>query len=134
MLEAIVRVFGWLAAGEILTRAAGLPIPAPAIGLILLYADLLWHRRLPETLGALADRLLGLLGMLFVPAGVGVIAYADILEAEWLPVAAAVVGGTLVTFLATAVAANLFATRLRRDPQPAAQAEPRTRGTADVST
>jgi holin-like protein len=113
MLEAIARVFAWLAAGEILMRVTGLPIPSPVIGLVLLYSDLLYHRRLPDALGTLADRLLGVLGMLFVPAGVGVVAYADVIRMEFVPIAAAVVGGTLVTFLATVVAAVLL-TRLER--------------------
>ncbi|WP_336491254.1 CidA/LrgA family protein [Methylobacterium nigriterrae] len=72
----------WLGAGEILMRVTEMPIPAPVIGLVLLYADLLYHKRLPDELGALADRVLSFLGMLFVPAGVGVIAYSDV---RWCP-------------------------------------------------
>ena len=108
MLEALVRVLVWLSLGEVLMRVGALPAPGPVIGLVLLYVDLTWRGQLPEALGALADRLLGLLGLLFVPAGVGVVAHADVLQAEFVPIAAAVVGGTLVTILATATTMQLF--------------------------
>ena len=125
MLEAIARVLVWLGTGEILMRVSGLPIPAPVIGLVLLYADLLYRRRLPDELGALADRVLSVLGMLFVPAGVGVIAYSDVLHAEFVPIVASIVGGTLVTLLTTAVAAAFVSVRaekqrLQAEPEPAA--------------
>jgi holin-like protein len=44
--------------------------------------------------------------MLFVPAGVGVIAYLDLLKAEALPILAAVIGGTAITLFVTMVVAN----------------------------
>ena len=107
MLEAIARVIVWLGLGEILTRLGLVPVPGPVIGLVLLYLDLLWHRNLPDDLGRLADRMLALFGLLFVPAGVGVVAHADVLQAELLPIVAAIVGGTTVTLLATVAALAL---------------------------
>lgn len=104
MLEAIARVIAWLGLGEILMRLGLVPVPGPVTGLVLLYLDLLWHRNLPDDLGRLADRMLALFGLLFVPAGVGVVAHADVLRAEFLPIVAAVVGGTIVTLLATVAA------------------------------
>ena len=104
MLEAIARVIAWLAMGEVLMRLGLVPVPAPVLGLVLLYVDLLWHKTLPEDLGRLADRMLALFGLLFVPAGVGVVAHADALQAELLPIVAAIIGGTTVTLLATVAA------------------------------
>jgi holin-like protein len=52
--------------------------------------------------------------MLFVPAGVGVVAYSEVLHAEFVPVVAAVIGGTLVTILTTAVAAEFFRVRVEK--------------------
>ncbi|WP_206597605.1 CidA/LrgA family protein, partial [Pantoea dispersa] len=74
MLEQIARVLLWLSLGEIAAKSGLWPLPAPVTGLILLYAELAIRGRLPDDLGILADRLLQFLGMLFVPAGVGVIA------------------------------------------------------------
>src|SRR6476620_5649446 len=106
MLEQISRVMFWLCVGEIAAKSGLLPLPAPVTGLILLYADLAVGGKLPDDLGVLADRLLQFLGMLFVPAGVGVIAYLDVLKAEALPMSAAVIGGTAITLLVTMVVAN----------------------------
>src|SRR3954452_16934916 len=106
MLEEIARVLFWLGVGEVLARLGLLPIPGPVIGLVLLYANLTLRRGLPDDLGALADRVLQLLGMLFVPAGVGVIAHLDLLRTEIVPILAAVIGGTAVTILATALVAQ----------------------------
>lgn len=118
MLEAIARVIVWLGLGEILTRLGLIPVPGPVTGLVLLYLDLLWHKTLPDDLGRLADRMLALFGLLFVPAGVGVVAHADVLQAEFLPIVAAIVGGTTVTLLAT-VATLALARSWTRQRKPA---------------
>ena len=120
MLEQIARVMFWLCVGEIAARSGLLPLPAPVTGLILLYADLAVRGKLPDDLGALADRLLQFLGMLFVPAGVGVIAYLDVLKAEALPILAAVIGGTAITLFVTMVVANRFGITIakEKDRQP----------------
>lgn len=113
MPEAVARTLLCLAAGEVVSRLGWLPVPAPVIGLLLLYLDLS-ARGLSDDLGHLADRLLGVLGLLFVPAGVGIVAYTDLLRAEWLPVLAGVVGGTFVTLLATLLVAKRLAAPRRR--------------------
>ncbi len=109
MLEEIARLFMCFALGEILSRTGLLPFPGSVIGLVLLYANLLILGRLPALLGTLADNVLGFLGMLFVPAGVGVLAYLDLFRAEAVPIAAAVLGGTAVTVAVTAMAADRIA-------------------------
>lgn len=121
MLEQLARVLFWLACGEVVSRLGLLPVPGPVIGLVLLYLELAARGRLPDDLGALADRVLGLLGMLFVPAGVGVIAHLDLLRTEIVPIVAAVIGGTAVTVLVTALVAERIGTlvaRRREAPAP----------------
>jgi holin-like protein len=117
VLEQIARVMVWLCVGEIAARSGLLPLPAPVTGLILLYAELSVRGKLPDDLGVLADRLLQFLGMLFVPAGVGVIAYLNILKAEALPILAAVVGGTAITLLVTMVVANWLGVRIAKSQE-----------------
>ncbi len=99
MLEQIARVLLWLSLGEIAAKSGLWPLPAPVTGLILLYAELAIRGRLPDDLGILADRLLQFLGMLFVPAGVGVIAYLDVFKTEATPILAAVIGAPPLLFL-----------------------------------
>lgn len=109
MLEQIARVFCWLCVGEIAARSGILPLAAPVTGLILLYAELVVRGELPDELGVLADRVLQALGMLFVPAGVGVIAHLNVLKAEAIPILAAVIGGTAITLAVTMLVVNQIA-------------------------
>ena len=120
MLEQIARVLCWLSVGEITARSGLLPLPAPVTGLILLYAELAVRGNLPDDLGVLADRMLQFLGMLFVPAGVGVIAQLHVLKSEALPILAAIVGGTAITLFATMVVVNWLSVAIakRRDQVP----------------
>jgi len=123
MLEQIARVLFWLCVGEIASRSGLLPLPAPVTGLMLLYAELAVRGRIPDDLGILADRILQFLGMLFVPAGVGVIAYLDLLKVEFVPILAAVIGGTAITIFATALVANRFAAAAASKADTALSAE-----------
>jgi holin-like protein len=108
VLEQIARVLFWLGVGEIAAKSGLVPLPAPVTGLILLYAELVIRGKLPDDLGTLADRILQFLGMLFVPAGVGVIAHLDILKTEAVPILAGVIGGTAITLTVTAIVASRF--------------------------
>ena len=53
----------------------------------------------------------------FVPAGVGVLAYVDILKQEVVPVLAAVLGGTIITLAVTGVAAAVLTRATAPRPQ-----------------
>jgi holin-like protein len=108
LIEAL-RVLICLCAGEILSGIGVLPFPGSVIGLVLLLADLALIGEVPPQLGRLADNVLSILGMLFVPTGVGLLAYTRLLRTEFAPIAAAVLGGTLVTIVVTAFAAERLA-------------------------
>ncbi len=90
-------------AGEVLRRTLHLSIPGPVLGMALLAAALLLRKRAPDaSLVQTSQMLLRWLGLLFVPAGVGVVVYLDQLRRAWLPVVAALTGSTLLTFAVTA--------------------------------
>lgn len=89
----------WL--GELAATASGLPVPGPVIGMILLLAFLLRWGEEPPDLARVADGLLDHLALLFVPAGVGVVAHLALLKAQWQPIAAALVVSTVATVLVT---------------------------------
>lgn len=119
MVEALSRVLLWLALGEALARGAGLPVPGPVVGLLLLYADLACAGGVPQPLAELADGGLRHLAVVFVPAGVAVTAHLDLLREDLLPILAAVVGGTLVTVALTAVVVERLACPGAPGPAPA---------------
>ncbi len=113
MIGAITVLLLCQLAGELIARALHMPIPGPVLGMVLLFGALLLRhgREAPAPLTAVADTLLGNLGLLFVPAGVGVVIYGPLLARNWLPIALAVLVGTL---LGIAVTGRLAQTLLRR--------------------
>lgn len=108
MIESLAALLVFQLVGEILVRWAGLLIPGPVIGMALLFAFLQMRKRpdVPLSLGRTADTLLGNLGLLFVPAGVGVMLYLPLLASAWLPILVAVVFGTLATAAVTGLVAQ----------------------------
>ncbi|RYB03118.1 CidA/LrgA family protein [Lichenibacterium ramalinae] len=94
--------------GEMASRGFGLPVPGPVLGLVLLVLGLAaWGRGRPDAevrdsaVARVGDGLLANLGLLFVPAGVGVIQYGGLLRAQALPLALALVGSTALTLVVT---------------------------------
>ena len=91
-------------AGEVLGRLLHLPVPGPVLGMALLALWYAVRRREPERpMRQATDGLLRWLGLLFVPAGVGVFANLELLRAAWLPLTVALAGSTLLTLLTTAL-------------------------------
>lgn len=107
MLHAILALLACQLAGEILVRIAALPLPGPVVGLLLLLIGLILRRRPPTDLERTANGLLSHLSLLFVPAGVGVIVHLERIRADWLPIAVALVGSTVLTIAVTAVVFRL---------------------------
>lgn len=93
-------------AGELVSRSLGLPIPGPVLGLILLTALLLAVPALrndldTSPLGRLTQFLTGTMGILFVPAGVGVVEQFGQLQHYAVPLVATIILSTAITLLCT---------------------------------
>lgn len=110
MIRALALLLVCQLAGEILARALGVPVPGPVIGLALLAVGILVHARATgadaskiesTALGRTAGALLGSLGLLFVPAGVGVVQQLPVVGAYGFALAAALVGSTVLTLIVT---------------------------------
>ncbi|MDW7643531.1 MAG: CidA/LrgA family protein [Desulfuromonadales bacterium] len=100
--------------GEIISRGLDIPIPGNVLGMGLLLVALgLGIVRL-EWVQEAADLLLSHLALLFVPAGVGVMVYLDLIARQWLPIVAATVISTFVVMAVTAWTESLVARKGRR--------------------
>jgi holin-like protein len=116
--------------GEAVVRGLGWPVPGPVLGMALLLALLMLRERigpLPAelrdgSLEATGQGLLGHLSLLFVPAGVGVVQRLDILAAQGVALAAALVGSTLLTLVVTVLTFRAAARLVRADESMAADA------------
>lgn len=106
MLNALTLLLVCQFAGELAAHAAGIPIPGPVLGMLLLLVGLIWRehtvRKGPDPeLKAVASGLLGNLSLLFVPAGVGVTTQLDVLAKSWLPLTVAIVVSTFLGLVVT---------------------------------
>ena len=112
MLRLIFVLLLFQLVGEALRAAAHIPVPAPVIGMVLLAAWYMLRRRDPEPgLEQAANGLLNWLGLLFVPAGVGIVVNIGLLRSAWLPISIALLGSTLLTLLVTAWIMHRFGSR-----------------------
>jgi hypothetical protein len=73
MLRGLAVLLLFQLLGEVLSHLLALPVPGPVVGMVLLLLAL--ELRLPqrEGLRSTASGLLGVLSILFVPAGVGIV-------------------------------------------------------------
>ena len=101
------------------------------VGMLLLAAVLGVRKDRPEApaipgaLARTAESLIGHMGLLFVPAGVGIITEAGLLRAEWLPILAGLIGSTVLSLAVTGLVMH-WTTRPRgktQEPRTAAQSE-----------
>ena len=124
MIGAIFILLGCELLGELLRRALHLPIPGPVIGMLMLAAGMALFEQNNETpagaapvsaLDRIAGALLKHMGLLFIPAGVGIIAEARLLRQEWLPIMAALVASTVLSLAVT----GLIMHRLSQRGRPA---------------
>ena len=97
------------AGGTALAAALALPVPGPILGL-LGYIVALAFGVFPASVTA-ARWLSGLLGALIVPPLVGIVAFAPVLASGGWRLAAALVGGCVVTGVVTAATFRLAAAR-----------------------
>ena len=109
LLPGLLDVLVCWAAGEVVSEVLDLPVPGPVVGLLLLLVLL---RVQPEPRsGPVADGLLRLLPLLFVPAGVGVVEHLPLLRDALLP---AVLGVVVPLVLGVAVTGLAVDRLLRR--------------------
>jgi holin-like protein len=96
VINGLMWLIGCQVAGEVIVRSADIPVPGPVVGMVVLFV-LLQLRRSGEdaTVVRAADGLLEHLQLLFIPAGVGVIVYLEVIRDN----AAPILGAMLVSWL-----------------------------------
>jgi holin-like protein len=95
--------------GEALRQTLHLPLPGPLIGMVLLTVLLVARdsagaaaeRAIPPSLLSAANGLIVNMGLLFVPAGVGIIAELGVLRREWLAILTGLVVSTVLGLVVT---------------------------------
>ena len=101
MLGAFTLLLVYQLVGEVAVHLLALPVPGPVVGMLLLFLTLLYRGSAPEGLRGTCQTLLSHLSLLFVPAGVGVMEQFGLLQREWLPISAALIGSVFATIAFT---------------------------------
>lgn len=90
--------------GELICKGFGWPFPGSVLGMLLLLLALGAGVVKLDWLEEAAELLLANLALFFVPAGVGVMLYVDLITVEWLPI---VVATVLSTFVVMAISGKV---------------------------
>lgn len=101
MVRQCFILFGCLAFGELLVRLTGVKLPSSIIGMLLLTLLLKLKVVKLEWVRGLTDFLIANLGFFFVPPGVALMLYFDLIKAEILPIALATLLSTVVVLIVT---------------------------------
>ncbi len=109
MPAAFAILIGLELVGEVLRQTLHLPLPGPLIGMALLTVVLVARgstgpaarQAVPPPLQNVANGLIANMGLLFVPAGVGIIAELDVLRRDWLALLAGLLVSTVLGLAVT---------------------------------
>jgi holin-like protein len=109
MIAGLVLLLLFQGLGELLSRFAIPFIPGPVVGLVLLLAWLHLRKGVPEPVDLVASTLVKHLGLLFIPAAVGVVIYWPQIRSHALAVAVALGVSVVMTIAVTALVLKLVA-------------------------
>ena len=112
MIAGLVRILLFQGMGELVAKFLLPLIPGPVIGLVLMVAWLQWRGSVPESLEGVAKAFVQNLGLLFIPAAVGVVMFWPQLRSHALAVGVALVASVVATMAVTA----LVLRALSKDP------------------
>ena len=101
MIRQCAILFGCLALGELIVFLTGIKLPSSIIGMLLLtlFLKLGWIKL--HWVQAMSDFLVANLGFFFIPPGVALLLYFDIIAAELWPIVIASLVSTLLVLVVT---------------------------------
>ncbi|MBM6866285.1 CidA/LrgA family protein [Bacteroides caecigallinarum] len=101
MIRQCSILFGCMALGELVVYLTGVKLPSSIIGMLLLtlFLSLGWVKL--EWVQGLSDFLVANLGFFFVPSGVALMLYFDIIQAQFWPIVIATLASTVLVLVVT---------------------------------
>lgn len=99
MILQFLIIFGFLAIGELIVWATGIKFPSCIIGMLLLTLSLKMNWIKEKWVSKISAFLLDNLGLFFVPPGVSLMLYFDLIKSEFLPIVMATLISTVVVLV-----------------------------------
>ena len=103
MISGLVQILLFQSVGELVSKFLLPTLPGPVIGLVLLVLWLVFRKGVNTDLALVADGFSQYLGLLFVPAAVGVVLFLPQLQANALAIISALVGSVILTIGSSAL-------------------------------
>lgn len=101
MIRQCAILFGCLALGELIVYLTHIPLPSSILGMLLLTFLLKTGWIKLQWVQGLSDFLVANIGFFFVPPGVALMLYFDIIEAQFWPIVCATVVSTVLVLAIT---------------------------------
>ena len=101
MIYQLTILFGCLALGEIIVYFTGIKIPSSIIGMLLLTLSLQLGVVKIEKIKRMCNFLIENMSFFFVPPGVALMIYFDIIKAQLIPIVAATIISTILVLVIT---------------------------------
>ena len=113
MIPGLVQILLWQGLGELVSQFFLPIIPGPVLGLIFLLIFLIIKGQVNSSLALVSDAFSQHLGVLFIPAAVGVILFLPQLKAHAVAVISALLISVVLTIVVTAIVLRFIA---KKDP------------------
>ena len=101
MIKQSVIIFGCLALGEIIVKLTGINLPSSIIGMLLLtlFLKLGWVKL--RWVKGLSDFLISNMPIFFIPPGVAIMLYLDVIKANFWSIIIASLASTVIVLAST---------------------------------
>lgn len=115
MIRQLAILFGCLALGELIITLTHIPLPSSILGMLLLTLLLKLKVIRLEWVRSISDFLVTNIGFFFVPPGVAIMLYFDIIKAQFMPIVTASVVSTVLVLAVTGWVHQIYGRTVKHD-------------------
>lgn len=108
MLKSSLYIFGFLIAGESIRYFFNIPIAGNIIGMLLIFMALRLKIIKLKDVKPASDQLIKYLVLFFIPYGVGLMSYYNVVANYWLPISVAVIVSSIITLYVSGILIEKF--------------------------
>lgn len=103
--------------GEMLSKLIGGFVPGSVLGMVLLFLALYFKVIKPESVKDVATSITKNMAVFFVPAGVGLMVYAELVSKSLAAILVAIAGSTILTIITVALVQENFEKRRAKNKE-----------------
>lgn len=123
MIRQLAILFGCLALGELIITLTHIPLPSSILGMLLLTLLLKLKVIRLEWVRSISDFLVTNIGFFFVPPGVAIMLYFDIIKAQFVPIVTASVVSTVLVLAVTGWVHQIYGRTVKHEKIPEKKGE-----------